>query len=1125
MRRKIPFCFFFLLFIINPLFSLTIYDIQYTTDPSGNSPYVDSVVTVQGIATVSQAVFAAREYFIQDGEGPWNGIMIYDTDTTRGIKEGDLLKVTGTVSEYYGKTEIGYIDSLRVISQGNELPSPYFVQTGDVDTTEAYEGVLVRCADVVVTDPNIGFGEWLIDDGSGECRVDDQANYSYNPVLNDSIMYILGIVDYSYGDFKIEPRGDKDIIFTLDGTGKAYIDPDSVPNGYKVTEEIVVVASVDTLRMYSITIPSEWQWTGNSSDVALSGSGNINATFSIAGTGIPSDPYVLTIDSAIATETDSSIVTINNLMSSETTGTDTFLVKTAGVGGTLTLIPEQPEVSVLSSDGSGDVSVTPDEVVSDTLCDLSFQFQNSFGVLQKVELKTPQFWEWTGNPQDVTLTGDGFAHALFSIAINESLNIYIIDIDSAEIDETRNGTVTLMNLTSPDSLDFYIFEVKTAGPGGNLLPVSENPEILVRRGDGTIPIIAVDRNDENGIPHLLSDFVKIKGVVTTAGDFGGQANIEDATGGVTVYGISDYFACGDSVTISGTVYQYYGLTELSPSTFIEFHGRGSEPDPETLTCYDVLSDGIGGIEKYEGELVIIRGVTTTAASFPSDDNIIISDATGSCEVRIKKETELPGAATPDTAFDIIGIVGQYKYSSPFIGGYQLLPRSFRDIIKRGDGSGNADVSPFFVFAQDTSFLEFIFTAGLDTIKQVNISIPLEWYWTGDFVDVSLRGDGFVSASIESIMGDGITKPFEIIVKDAAVFADAHGIITIYNITPLGKTGRWSFPVETASSGGFLKEIYKSPSIWSVFKIADIQEPGDDGYSSSMEGDSVYVYGVVTGPSSSFSTAEFNSFYIQDETGGVNIYSGEGRGFHVGEKVIIPGVVTEYKGLTEVSTYPEKINLLEGTSSIFPLVLSLNQGIDERLEGRFVKIENGIVTTSPSVSGSGKNFQIYNGRTIVDIRVNDNAGIDITNIGVGKRVNITGIAGQYDSEAPYSSGYQLLPRFTSDIEILGEGGDPGPFSLSVYPNPFSPDLGEIANIEVNSPDPDNDRLTLKIFDLKGRFVKRVFNNIPGGSSTRYWDGKDKNYKDVPVGIYIAHLELKKANGSVKSINKPIIVGAP
>jgi DNA/RNA endonuclease YhcR with UshA esterase domain len=1123
MNKKIILLVLPFLLITHVLFSLTIYDIQHTEDPSGNSPYVDSVVTVQGIATVSQGVFAAREYYIQDGGGPWNGIMIYDTDTTRAIEEGDFIELTGTVSEYYGKTEIGYLDEVTVISKGNPLPPPSAVQTDVIDTSEAYEGVLIRCSDVVVTDANAGYGEWLINDGSGDCRVNDTAEYSYVPSLYDTILHVMGIVNYSYSDFKIEPRGDKDIILTLDGTGSGSIDPDSVPNGYHISEKVVVLASVDTLRSLSLTIPATWQWSGDSSDVDLTGSGNQNAVFYVSGTGIPSDPYVITLDSLSATETDSSIITINNLVSPDSVGSDTFLVKTAGWNGALAPIPEQPRVLILSSDGFGRVTVTPDEIVSDTASTLSLQFRNSFGVLNMIEIETPEGWEWTGNAGDITLTGDGFSGAQVSIEEDTLFNNYRILVDSAGLDNQNNGTVILRNLQPPDSLDFYEFSIKTAGPGGTLTLIADNPQVLVRRGDGTIPIIAVDRNDADGVPHLEGDYVKIKGVVTTAVEFGEQANIEDATGGVCVYGISDYMETGDTVTVSGTVYQYYGLTELSPSTFEQFHGKGNVPSPQILTCYDIVSDGLGGVEKYEGELVMVKGVTTTAPTFPSDDNIVISDSTGNCEVRIKAETELPGADTPDSAFDIIGIIGQYRYSSPFIGGYQLMPRGFQDIIKSGDGSGKVEAIPGFISATDTSFIEFIVSAGLDTIKKVGITLPLEWYWSGDSTDISLQGDGFTQASVESISGDGVTKPYKIVIKDGSVFGDANGIITIRNMSPEGKMGKCNFPMETASGGGFLKEIYKSPSVWSVFKISEVQETIDGGYSSIMEGDSVYVMGSVSGPSSTFSSGGTNSFYIQDETGGVNIYSGEGREFHLGEKLVISGVVTEYNGLTEISTYPEKINMLEGLSDVTPSLLSLNQGITELLEGRLVKVENAVVTTKTSIAGAGKNFQVYNGRTIIDIRVNDASGIDLSNIDVGSRLDITGIGGQYDSEAPYNSGYQLLPRFPGDIEILGQGDEKGKFNLFTYPNPFSPDLGEIVTIEVNSPNPDTDRLTLKIFDLKGRLVKEIFNDIPGGSSTYFWYGRDKNFKDVPVGIYIAHLELKKGNGNTKSINKPIIVG--
>ncbi len=270
MNRKVLFCFLLLCFFSYPLFSLTIHDIQHTTEPGGDSPYLDSVVTVTGIATVSQSIFSAQEYYIQDGEGPWNGIMIYDTDTTRGIVEGDLIEVTGTVNEYYGKTEIGYLDDVKIVSQGNELPQPYIIPTDSV-SYEPYEGVLIRCDDAVVTDlPNV-YEEWRVDDGSGKCWVDDQADYSYSPSIDDTIMHIIGTVNYSYDNFKIEPRGDRDIIFTVDGFGTVTVTPDEVTSDTICELSFLFQNSFGTLRKIELSTPQFWTWTGNAQDIILSG--------------------------------------------------------------------------------------------------------------------------------------------------------------------------------------------------------------------------------------------------------------------------------------------------------------------------------------------------------------------------------------------------------------------------------------------------------------------------------------------------------------------------------------------------------------------------------------------------------------------------------------------------------------------------------------------------------------------------------------------------------------------------------------------------------------------------------------------------------------------------------------
>jgi predicted extracellular nuclease len=187
---------------------LTIYDIQYTPDPGGDSPYAGQTVTTQGVVTAFFYASGNRYTFVQDGSGAWNGIMLYKPDGY--VNVGDLITITGDVSEYYGLTQF-YKPVVAVLSSGNPLPSPAVLASGDV-SQEQWESVFVRITNVTVIDDDLGHGEWLADDGSGGAIVDDLGDYSYSPQNGDTLAYIQGPVNYSYYDFKIEPRNDGDIL-------------------------------------------------------------------------------------------------------------------------------------------------------------------------------------------------------------------------------------------------------------------------------------------------------------------------------------------------------------------------------------------------------------------------------------------------------------------------------------------------------------------------------------------------------------------------------------------------------------------------------------------------------------------------------------------------------------------------------------------------------------------------------------------------------------------------------------------------------------------------------------------------------------------------------------------------
>jgi hypothetical protein len=192
-----------------PVTPYSIYEIQYTEDPSGDSPHLDERISTTGVVT---AIFP-NGFYIQDGSGAWNGINVYPEDyDTSMLNIADEIYLEATVLEYNNKTELTELANLEVTGS-RLLPAPTHISTADLASQEAYEGVLVKLQNITVTNPDLGYGEWEVDDGSGTCVVDDLGNYTYEPVQDDEIVELTGVVDYSYGAFKLEPRTDDDFDF------------------------------------------------------------------------------------------------------------------------------------------------------------------------------------------------------------------------------------------------------------------------------------------------------------------------------------------------------------------------------------------------------------------------------------------------------------------------------------------------------------------------------------------------------------------------------------------------------------------------------------------------------------------------------------------------------------------------------------------------------------------------------------------------------------------------------------------------------------------------------------------------------------------------------------------------
>jgi hypothetical protein len=206
--------------------TMTISEIQATNEQGTDndcypSPYLDQIVTVSGVVTAVKPGTSPNFYFQDIDSDLFSGVYVYDNSINPSL--GDELLLTVEVYEYFGLTELTNSVSSVVLSTGNFL-DPTYVTTSDLEERKKKkkkkkEGMLVNVENVTVMSLPNEYGEWIVDDGSGGCIIDDyffdgdMESYS----VGSTIVSLTGVVNYAYGDYRILPRNSDDI--SIDGGG------------------------------------------------------------------------------------------------------------------------------------------------------------------------------------------------------------------------------------------------------------------------------------------------------------------------------------------------------------------------------------------------------------------------------------------------------------------------------------------------------------------------------------------------------------------------------------------------------------------------------------------------------------------------------------------------------------------------------------------------------------------------------------------------------------------------------------------------------------------------------------------------------------------------------------------
>ncbi len=496
-------------------------------------------MTIQGVVTLGagKTIDTRTDAYVQDNSGRGINIFQFDTvDTT--LVRGNLVRITGTVEEFNGITEITNYTS-EVVEKAQPLPTALKLSTSDATDTQ-YEGTLIQTSGVISDLFAAGGGtNIIINDGSGEVtlRVWDTTGLNVSPFAVGDTIRCVAVMDIFNNAGQLTPAYNGDIFFT-------------------------------------------------------------------------------SIEQA--------------------------------------------------ADGSGIVSVLPDQVNKSEAATLSFTFTgNSADTVSQISINVPNEWSFTSNPNDVGLSGSVFGSAQVGINGRQVL------ITDAVIEDRTQGEIQIGGLTAPAVDTVSVFTVQSAGTGGSLTEVAISPTVMVGKGTAvqTVPMDSIQKNIDfwNGKQVAIQGVVTIgAGVLITSRT---SAYVNDSTAfGLQVFSFDPpdpAIERGNLVLIRGTIEEFNAITEITDYTVRVLRRNVDLPTPLQITTKQATGLGL------EGSWVRLSGTIVDKYSAGGGTNIIVDDGSGEVTIRVWDTAGLD--LTDFTAGDGIvakGIIGEFSDTGQLLVGYQ-----------------------------------------------------------------------------------------------------------------------------------------------------------------------------------------------------------------------------------------------------------------------------------------------------------------------------------------------------------------------------------------------------------------------------------------------------------------------
>ncbi len=784
------------------------------------------------------------------------------------------------------------------------------------------------------------------------------------------------------------------------------------------------------------------------------------------------------------------------------------------------LIPKARADIRSAGSGAGFATASPEWVFTGDQEDIEISLVGEADVLTRISVAIPVEWDFSGDVADIDIDGAAFATADV-VAHQDSTNATLVTVAGANLIHGSPGVITLENMTVASTAGDYEFAIATAVQGEDPIAIGDGAWVHVATTGSPGDVVINELYPNSDAISDIAEFIELHNPSRGTVDISGWVltDIDDSgiCGGSNLweFPVGSEIPDGGYIVVARHAIGYYMRFGADPDYELVDDDYATDPDDAQVPNLTLVSP-VDGDGQTSQEIILMGGDDENGAMLQGKR---VYEAVYLYTDRLK--TELIDAVEYR---DPVYLQEDFCTGEPELGGDNDayvpgdVPRDYtlgRDAVSTDTNVSSNDLilsstptpgevnDPTDTGAPDLAAA----SAAGDRFVKVQFSEPVDEDDATNVSNYALNGDREI-----------LSAWFSRDERTVLLYTTVDSIDFQYQLDVSGVADVAGNPM-LPDSASFVGHYQHSTP------LSEIQAYDEYGL-SPLEGERVVTLGFVTVPPGVFQSGK-TSLFIQDLDGyGINVFEYDllADPPFEGDLVEVVGEVVEYisgsgNGATTEITGSNDVSFTlavhaRGFNAVEPAVMATGDISDEALEGT-------LITTS-GVIMSLEGFAIYIDDGSGSIQVYQNfTDLDFSKYAFGDSIRVTGILLQYDYSSPYFGGYELAPRYESDMEIL-EAHFVADAAVTATARVLDIDEDEVIEISYNGPQASH--IAVRIFDLKGRSVATLYDGWCLGPQRTTWDGKDDRGKDLPPGVYICQVQARARTGEAAGdAAVPIVIG--